>query len=50
MENLRLDRDGFALRDGVGQVLILPLFPFGLAVAVSRGASAKEQERQQQKP
>lgn len=46
---LRLDRLRLTLRDGVGQVLILTLFPFGLAVAVSRGASAKEQERQKKR-
>lgn len=40
---------GLALRNGVGQVLILTLLSFGLAVAVSRRAPAKEQKRQKER-
>ena len=46
---LRLDRLRLALGDGVGQVLILPLLPFGFPIAVSRRAATKEQERQEKR-
>ena len=46
---LRLNRLRLALRNGVGQVFILPFLSFGFAVAVSRGAPAKEQERQEKR-
>ena len=46
---LRFDGLRLALRNGVGQVLILTLLSFGLAVAVSRRAAAEEQKRQKER-